>query len=104
MGFYMGTTTQDTTKTPSFHTQNHINLFVKKPIIMDSIKNAANYVSDKVNEATSGASKEANEEVAKDSNVDVSTRASAAKDALGDKADEHKHGASAEANKQRATY
>merc|ERR1711939_895253 len=47
---------------------------------------------------------EANKEVAKDSNVDVSTRASAAKDALGDKADEHKHGASAEANKQRATH
>merc|ERR1711939_1292280 len=103
MGYFI-TTTQDTTKTPSFHTQNHINLFVKKPIIMDSTKNAANYVSDKVNEATSGASKAANKEVAKDSNVDVSTRASAAKDALGDKADEHKHGASAEANKQRATH
>lgn len=27
---------------------------------MDSVKNAANYVGDKVNEATSGASKEAN--------------------------------------------
>jgi hypothetical protein len=48
-------------------------------------RNAANYVGDKVNEATSGASKEANKNVAKDSNADVSTRASAAKDALGDK-------------------
>merc|ERR1712054_639955 len=100
----MGTTTQDTTKTPSFHTQNHINLFVKKPIIMDSIKNAANYVSDKVNEATSGASKESNKNVAKDSDASVGTRASAAKDALGDKVDESKNSASAEGNKQAATH
>ena len=40
---------------------------------------------------TSGASKEANKSVAKDSNADVGTRASAAKDALGDKVDETKN-------------
>lgn len=70
---------------------------------------------------TSGASKEANKEVAKDPNVDLSTRATAAKDAVGDKMDEHKHAVSlilnhtltililslqtsAEGNKQRATH
>ncbi|KIW56735.1 hypothetical protein PV05_05371 [Exophiala xenobiotica] len=62
------------------------------------------YVGDKVNEATSGASKEANKNVAKDSDASVGTRASAAKDALGDKVDESKNSASAEGNKQAATH
>ena len=57
-------------------------------------RSAANYVGDKVNEATSGASKEANKSVAKDSNADVSTRATAAKDAVGDKMDETKNSVS----------
>ncbi|KAI9898302.1 hypothetical protein N3K66_006662 [Trichothecium roseum] len=67
---------------------------------MDSIKSAGNFVSDKVQQATSGASKEANKEVAKDSDAPIGTRASAAKDALGDKADEHGHEGKAEAHKQ----
>ena len=58
---------------------------------MDTIKNAANYASDKVNEAASGASKETNKQVAKDSDAPLGTRATAAKDALGDKVDEHSH-------------
>lgn len=41
---------------------------------MDTIKNAGNYVSDKIQGATHGASKEANKEVAKDSNVGVGDR------------------------------
>ena len=41
---------------------------------MDSIKQGANFVGEKVQEATSGASKEANKEVAKDSNAPVGTR------------------------------
>lgn len=41
---------------------------------MDTIKNAGNYVSDKVQSATSGASKEANKEVAKDNNAGIGTR------------------------------
>ncbi|ENH62050.1 Glucose-repressible protein [Fusarium oxysporum f. sp. cubense race 1] len=45
----------------------------------------------KFQQATSGASKEANKEVAKDGNVPISTRATAAKDALGDKIDETTH-------------
>ena len=66
---------------------------------MDSIKKGANYVSETVQEATSGVSKETNKNVAKDRNNPVTTRASAAKDALGDKVDESAHGAKADANK-----
>lgn len=43
---------------------------------------------------TSGASKEANKDVAKDSDASLSTRATAAKDAAGDKLDESKHSVS----------
>merc|ERR1712225_37034 len=71
---------------------------------MESVKDAANYVGDKASELTSGASKEANKNVAKDSNADASTRATAAKDALGDKLDESKNSASAEGNKQKTTH
>ncbi|EFY97275.1 hypothetical protein MHUMG1_07038 [Metarhizium humberi] len=67
---------------------------------MDSLKQGANYVSETVKQATSGASKETNKQVAKDSDAPIGTRASAAKDALGDKVDEHKHDAKAEAHKQ----
>ncbi|KAM7198103.1 Glucose-repressible protein Grg1 [Naviculisporaceae sp. PSN 640] len=71
---------------------------------MDTIKNAANFVGDKVQSATSGASKEANKEVAKDNNQGVGTRLQAAGDAISDKTSEHKHDAKAEANKQAATH
>jgi hypothetical protein len=54
--------------------------------------------------ATAGASKEANKNVAKDSNAPLSSRASAGMDALGDKKDEKKHDMSAEGNKQKATH
>jgi hypothetical protein len=67
---------------------------------MDSIKQGVNYVSESVQQATSGASKEANKNVAKDSNASLGTRASAAKDAVGDKASETSHDGKAEAHKQ----
>ncbi len=41
---------------------------------MDSIKQGANYVSETVQKATQGTSKEANKEVAKDSNAPIGTR------------------------------
>jgi hypothetical protein len=41
---------------------------------MDSIKQAGNFVTEKIQSATSGVSKEANKEVAKDSNAGVGTR------------------------------
>lgn len=53
-------------------------------------RNAANSVSDTVSQATSGASKEGNKQVAKDDNASLGTRASAAKDAAGDKVNEEK--------------
>ncbi|KAH0493868.1 hypothetical protein TgHK011_000514 [Trichoderma gracile] len=67
---------------------------------MESIKQGANFVGEKVQQATSGASKEANKNVAKDSDAPIGTRASAAKDALGDKVDESKHDTKGEAHKQ----
>ncbi|OAQ63401.1 hypothetical protein VFPPC_09896 [Pochonia chlamydosporia 170] len=67
---------------------------------MDSLKQGVNYVSESVKQATSGASKETNKQVAKDGDAPIGTRASAAKDAVGDKFDEHKHDAKAEAHKQ----
>jgi hypothetical protein len=67
---------------------------------MESIKQGANYVSETVQQAASGTSKEANKEVAKDGSAPLGTRASAAKDALGDKAKESKHDAKGEAHKQ----
>lgn len=41
---------------------------------MESVKQAANYVSETVQGAVSGASKETNKDVAKDGNVPVGTR------------------------------
>lgn len=41
---------------------------------MESLKQGANYVSEQVQKATSGTSKEANKEVAKDNNANVGTR------------------------------
>ncbi|KNZ61007.1 glucose-repressible protein [Puccinia sorghi] len=66
---------------------------------MQTAKDAMNYVSDKASELTNTASKEANKNIAKDSDNSLSSRAGAAKDAVGDKASEMKDGASAEVNK-----
>lgn len=41
---------------------------------METAKQAVNYVSETIQGATAGVSKEANKEVAKDSNVNVGTR------------------------------
>lgn len=41
---------------------------------MESLKNAGNAVTEKVQQAASGTSKEANKEVAKDSNAPIGTR------------------------------
>ncbi|KAK3327276.1 glucose-repressible protein Grg1 [Cercophora scortea] len=71
---------------------------------MDTIKNAGNYVADKVQSTAAGASKEANKDVAKDSNAGIGTRLQAAGDAISDKSTESKHDAKAEANKQKATH
>ncbi|KAF5027298.1 hypothetical protein F66182_592 [Fusarium sp. NRRL 66182] len=67
---------------------------------METAKQAANYVSETVQGALSGASKEANKEVAKDGNAPIGTRASAAKDALSDKVEETGHDNKAAAHKE----
>ena len=71
---------------------------------MDTIKNAGNYVSDKITSTAHGASKEANKEVAKDNNAGIGDRVQAAGNALSDKTKEVRDDASAEANKQQATH
>ncbi|KAJ4423499.1 hypothetical protein N0V82_001824 [Gnomoniopsis sp. IMI 355080] len=71
---------------------------------MESVKNAANYVSDKASETLNTASKETNKEVAKDSNVSIGNRAEAGKDYVKDSVNESKDKASAEGNKQKATH
>ncbi|MCJ1278452.1 Glucose-repressible protein [Puttea exsequens] len=59
---------------------------------MDAIRNTVNQASEKIQSAGAGASKQSNEEIAKGhTNASVSTRATAAKDALVDKKDEKKH-------------
>ncbi|KAM3512839.1 hypothetical protein MY11210_003544 [Beauveria gryllotalpidicola] len=67
---------------------------------MDSIKQGVNYVSEQAQKVTSGTNKEANKEVAKDSNANTGTRLNAAKDAVGDKINESGHDAKAGAHKQ----
>ncbi|KAI1326859.1 glucose-repressible gene protein [Xylariaceae sp. FL0255] len=71
---------------------------------MDTVKNAANYVSETVQGATSTGSKEANKNVAKDGDASLGTRASAAKDAVGDKFDEQKHNTNADVHKEAAKH
>ncbi|KAL7899710.1 glucose-repressible protein Grg1 [Trichoderma sp. SZMC 28014] len=71
---------------------------------MDTIKNTVNYVSESVQGAVSGASKETNKEIAKNDNVSVGSRLTAAKDALGDKVDETAHNSKADAHKELAQH
>ncbi|CEJ91145.1 Putative Grg1 protein [[Torrubiella] hemipterigena] len=71
---------------------------------MESAKQAVNYVAESVQGAISGVSKEANKEVAKDSNASVGTRLTAAKDAVGDAINESGHNAKAEVHKEAAQH
>ncbi|KAL4923537.1 putative glucose repressible protein Grg1 [Aspergillus undulatus] len=71
---------------------------------METVKNAVNYVSETVQGAGATASKEANKEVAKDNDADLTTRATAAKDALFDKKDEKVHDSQADVHKEAAKH
>ncbi|UJR28373.1 hypothetical protein I4U23_009616 [Adineta vaga] len=71
---------------------------------METIKNAANAVGDKINEVISGASAESNKEKAKDSSNTVGERVGAGVDYVKDKCEETGHAASKEVNKQKATH
>lgn len=63
------------------------------------IQNAANYITESVKGTGAEASKETNKDVAKDDDAKISTRATAAKDALVDKKDEKAHDTKADLNK-----
>ncbi|KAF4625063.1 hypothetical protein G7Y89_g13108 [Cudoniella acicularis] len=71
---------------------------------METIKNAANHISETVQGTGAQASKEANKSVAKDSNASLSSRATAAKDAVVDKKDETFHNIKADAHKEAAKH
>lgn len=71
---------------------------------METIKNAANYVSETVQGTGAEASKETNKQVAKDDDAKLSTRATAAKDALIDKKDEASHDAKADVHKEQVKH
>ncbi|KAK5806427.1 hypothetical protein VI817_000685 [Penicillium citrinum] len=64
--------------------------------------NAANYVAETVQGTGAEASKETNKQVAKDNDASVSTRASAAKDAVVDKKDQLSHDTKADVHKEAA--
>ncbi|CBF87332.1 protein ccgA [Aspergillus nidulans FGSC A4] len=69
---------------------------------METVKNAVNYVSESVQGAGATASKETNKNVAKDSDASLTSRATAAKDAVVDKKDEKSHDAKADVHKEAA--
>ncbi|KAL4951933.1 glucose-repressible protein Grg1 [Aspergillus filifer] len=71
---------------------------------METIKNTVNYVTESFQGAGATASKEVNKEVAKDNNADLTTRATAAKDALLDKKDEQVHQTKADVHKEAAQH
>ncbi|TGO64758.1 hypothetical protein BOTNAR_0085g00150 [Botryotinia narcissicola] len=75
---------------------------------MESIKathqQGANYVAETIQGATATTSKEANKQVAKDSDASLSTRASAGVDAIKDKADESGHNTKADVHKEAAKH
>jgi len=70
--------------------------------VTNSVKNAANYVSETVQGNTAEASKEANKEQAKGhvGDTSLSGRASGALGAASDKLDQTKHDGAAKANKE----
>ncbi|KFY94304.1 hypothetical protein V500_03346 [Pseudogymnoascus sp. VKM F-4518 (FW-2643)] len=67
---------------------------------METVKNAANYVAESVQGTGAEASKEGNKQVAKDSDASLSSRATAAKDAVVDKKDETSHNTKADVHKE----
>jgi hypothetical protein len=69
-----------------------------------TLQQAVNYVAETVQGTGAEASKEANKNVAKSSDANVSTRASAAKDALSDKKDEFTHNTKADVHKGKSNH
>ncbi|KAF6805255.1 glucose-repressible gene protein [Colletotrichum sojae] len=99
--------TQQANNQPSINQLNN-HLQINQPnnptFKMETIKNAANYVSESVQQAGATASKETNKQVAKDNDASLSSRATAAKDAVGDKFNEESHSAKADVHKESAKH
>jgi len=68
--------------------------------IGDTLSNTYNYVAEKIHEATSAGSYEANKEKVKDSDNTVGERVGAGFSAVGDKIEQKAHKAKAEAHKE----
>ena len=71
---------------------------------METAKNVANYVAETVQGAAATTSKEANKQVAKDGDANISTRANAGVDAVKDKFDESGHNTKADVHKEAAKH
>jgi len=71
---------------------------------METVKNAGNYVAETVQGSGATASKEANKQVAKDNDASLSSRTTAAKDAVIDKKDESSHNTKADVHKEAAKH
>ncbi|EPS33578.1 Glucose-repressible protein [Penicillium oxalicum] len=71
---------------------------------METVKNAANYVSETIQGTGATAQKETNKNVAKDSDASLGTRAEAAKDAVVNKKDETVHDTKADTHKEAAKH
>jgi len=71
---------------------------------MDSIKSAVKSAKHTVQGGAATTSKEANKSVAKDGNVRMSTRLSAAKAAMGDKLNEQSHKRQADVHENKAKH
>jgi hypothetical protein len=69
-----------------------------------TLQQAVNYVAETIQGTGAEASKEANKNVAKSNDANVSTRASAAKDALSDKKDEFSHNTKADVHKGKPNH
>jgi len=67
---------------------------------METVKNTVNQGLESLQGTSAEAKKEGNKGIAKDSNVGIGDRATAAKDALGNKVDETKHDTKSEGYKQ----
>ncbi|KAJ5211654.1 uncharacterized protein N7498_003300 [Penicillium cinerascens] len=71
---------------------------------METVKHAANYVSESIQGTGAEASKETNKQIAKDDDAKLTTRATAAKDAVVDKKDEKTHDTKADLHKEQAKH
>lgn len=84
---------------PSIHSTSPLLRSSSWFLILTSSQQGVNYVAESIQGTGAQASKEANKQVAKDSDASLTSRASAAKDAVGDKMDQTSHETKADVHK-----